>query len=113
MAKYLIDANLPYRFSFWNSDQYLHQSELGDTWPDHEIWEYARQRSLTIITKDSDFSDKMMMSDPPPKVIHIKIGNMKLSEMHDFFAEHWQAVISLSESHRLVNVFNDQITAIE
>lgn len=88
MFKYLVDANLPYHFSFWKNDHYLHQLDLGDAWTDSEIWEYAKQRNLTIITKDSDFSDRIMMTDPPPKVVHIKLGNMKLSEMYDFFSQH-------------------------
>ena len=113
MVKYLVDANLPYHFSFWNDEIYLHQLELGDSWTDSDIWNYAEQRNLTIITKDSDFSDRIMMTGPPPKVIHIKTGNMKLSEMHVFFTKHWDKIILLSENHKLVNVFNDQITAIE
>ncbi len=113
MSEYLIDANLPYRFSIWNDDRYLHQSEIGDTWTDSEKREFAKQRGLTIVTKDSDFSDRIMMSGPPPRVIHIKPGNMKLARMFEFLDKHWESVIQLSKNHKLVNVFNDQITAIE
>jgi predicted nuclease of predicted toxin-antitoxin system len=113
MAKFLIDANLPFRFSIWNTNRYQHQTELGDSWTDSEIWEYAKKNNLTIVTKDSDFSDRIMMSEPPPRVIHIKLGNLKLSQMHDFFNKHWETIIDLSENHKLVNVYNDQITVIE
>jgi hypothetical protein len=32
MAKYLIDVNLPYRFSLWKSDDYIHQIDVNDEW---------------------------------------------------------------------------------
>ncbi len=113
MPQFLVDSNLPSRFSIWNDDLYMHQNDLGDTWTDNEIWEYARQKNLTIITKDSDFSDRIMMSDPPPRVIHIKLGNMKLSLMFEFLSKHWSEVIKLSQNHKLINVFRDHITLIE
>ena len=76
MAKYLIDANLPYHFSLWAGDEYIHINELNDAWTDSEIWQYAQEHNLTIVTKDVDFSDRIMLSQPP-RIIHIKFGNMK------------------------------------
>jgi hypothetical protein len=29
MVRYLIDANLPYRFSIWNNEEYVHQAEAS------------------------------------------------------------------------------------
>jgi predicted nuclease of predicted toxin-antitoxin system len=29
--------------------------DLGNKWEDEEIWNYARENNLTIISKDSDF----------------------------------------------------------
>ena len=52
MAKYLIDANLPYYFILWNNTDYIHIKDLNDTWSDEQIWDYAKQNNLTIITKD-------------------------------------------------------------
>lgn len=50
MAIFLIDVNLPYYFSLWNSPDYLHQIDINDSWPDSKIWEYAQENGLTIIT---------------------------------------------------------------
>jgi predicted nuclease of predicted toxin-antitoxin system len=60
MAEFLIDANLPYRFLIWQGNEYIHQFELGDEWPDIKIWNYAKARNLTIVTKDTDFSDRII-----------------------------------------------------
>ena len=71
MPSYLIDVNLPYYFSYWRSDEYIHQIDLQNDADDYEIWQYAKERGLTIVTKDADFSDRMLLSEPPPRVIHI------------------------------------------
>lgn len=62
MAKFLIDANLPYRFSLWKSDDYIHQNDIDDEWTDSQIWDYAKDNNLTIITKDADFSNRIFFS---------------------------------------------------
>ena len=50
---------------------------------------------------------------PPPKVIHIRTGNLKMQEFFVFINGIWLEVCSLSERHKLVNVFRDRIEAIE
>jgi predicted nuclease of predicted toxin-antitoxin system len=77
MPSSLIDVNLPYYFSIWNTDEFIHQKDINDEWSDEKIWNYTKENNLTIISKDSDFSNKIIMSSPPPKVLHIRFGNMK------------------------------------
>jgi predicted nuclease of predicted toxin-antitoxin system len=113
MAKFLIDANLPYYFSYWHGNDYIHQFDLGDTWSDEEIWDYAETNNLTIVTKDADFSNRIINREPPPKVIHLKIGNMKIQELHDFIGRVWDEIIELNKDHKLIAVFEDSIEAIE
>src|SRR5437588_12494695 len=62
MAGYLIDANLPRWFSLWadGNCQFVH--DLDPAWSDSEIWRYAEERGLTIVTKDADFSDRVLIS---------------------------------------------------
>lgn len=110
--KYLIDNNLPYYFGFWNTPEYIHQFDIGDDWKDSQIWEFARMHSLTIITKDSDFSNRVLFHNPPPKVIHIRFGNIRMSEFHDIIANVWEEVIEMNEKFKLVNVFSDRIEGI-
>jgi predicted nuclease of predicted toxin-antitoxin system len=55
MPRFLVDFNLPYYFSLWNDDDYIHQADIDDTWTDKQIWKYARENNLIIITKDTDF----------------------------------------------------------
>ncbi|MGY6523617.1 MAG: DUF5615 family PIN-like protein [Mongoliitalea sp.] len=113
MPKFLIDVNLPYYFSTWNNSDYIHQIDLGDSWTDNEIWEYAKKNNLTIITKDTDFFNKIILSTPPPKVIHLKFGNMKLKEFHKTISIQWPDVLEFTKECKLVVVFSDRIEAIK
>lgn len=113
MKEFLIDVNLPYKFRLWHDQRYFHVREINDEWSDSQIWQYAKENSLTIITKDVDFSNRIIASEPPPKVIHLKIGNMKLSEFRQFIKSNWEEVIQMSTNHKLVDVYNDRIIGID
>lgn len=112
MAKYLIDANLPYYFSMWNSDMYEHIVDIDPHMKDSAVWSYAEQHNLTIITKDADFSERVQILGAPPRVIHIRLGNMKMNAFHSALGDIWEDVLSLSETHDLINVYWDRIEGI-
>lgn len=110
--KYLIDVNLPYYFKLWNSDEFIHQNDIDPKATDNFIWEYAKTNNLTIVTKDSDFSSRMLISDPPPKVIHIKFGNLKMAKFFDSIHKNWNDIIIMSSKNKIVNVYKDNIEGI-
>lgn len=112
MPGFLVDANLPYRFSLWQGDGYAHVFDIGDALPDSAIWQHAKQRDLTIVTKDADFSDWIMLAEPPPRVIHLRIGNMRLRELFAFLHGIWPRVEALSASNKLVIVGATRIECI-
>ena len=112
MTKYLIDVNLPRHIALWEGEEFIHQIDISDEWSDQEIWKYAKERSLTIVSKDSDFSNRMMSVAPPPKVIHFRIGNMRLRQLISFIALRWDKIQELSDQHKLVAVYIDRIEAI-
>jgi predicted nuclease of predicted toxin-antitoxin system len=113
MGNFLIDVNLPYYFSIWDSPEYLHQIDIDDTWTDSQIWDFSKERNLTIITKDTDFTNKVLVSEPPPKVIHIKVGNYKLKEFHALLTKIWSEVIEMNKENKLVTVYTDRIEGIK
>lgn len=113
MAKYLIDVNLPYYFHLWKGEDYVHQRDIDDAWPDAEVWKYARRAQLTVITKDADYSARVLLQGPPPRIIHIRFGNLRMKEFHQVITSVWPEVCALSERCRLVNVFLDRLEGIE
>jgi len=112
MNKYIIDANLPYYFSLWKDEKYEHVIDIDPNMKDSEIWSYAKENNLTIVTKDADFSDRIMLNNPPPRVIHIKLGNMKMKAFHDAIDTIWSEVLMMSREYKLVRVFKDKIEGI-
>ena len=112
MPQFLIDANLPYYFSLWKTEEYIHQFDIQPDRTDHEIWQYACERELTIVTKDADFSDRILLAEPPPRIIHIRIGNCSMREFFVRIVAAWPDVVVQSQAHKLVTVFKDRIEAI-
>ncbi|MES2733167.1 MAG: DUF5615 family PIN-like protein [Bacteroidota bacterium] len=113
MAKFLLDVNLPCHFPLWNNKAYIYQKDINDEWNDIKIWEYAKRRNLTIITQDSDFSNRILLMASPPKVIHIRCSNMKMETLFATLSAAWEQVVALNETHKLVNVFPNRIEGID
>ena len=113
MATYLIDENLPdSRIPVWLGAEFVHQRSIEPGRHDFSIWRYAQAQGLTIVTKDLDFADLALTRMPPPRVILLRLGGMKLSAMRDFLAQNWLSIIELSASNRLVNVFSDYLQGL-
>jgi len=113
MKGFLFDENLPGRIKFTPSFSVTHVSTLGISLTDTEIWEYARLNDLTIVTKDVDFSDRIIISSPPPRVVHSRFGNMRKRDFHSLLTKIWPRVEELILTHRLVNVYINRIEAIK
>lgn len=109
---FLIDANLPYRFELWHGPAFTHVFDLDDTWTDGRIWSHARENNLVTVSKDADFSDRIILAEPPPRVIHVRVGNMKMREFHGFISQVWPQAAALVESHKLVIVHTRTIDCI-
>ncbi len=112
MTQFLIDANLPYRFALWQSENYAHVYDIGDDLTDDAIWQYAQLHNLAIVSKDVDFSDRIMLSEPPPRVIHLRIGNMRIRDLFVFLQRVWPQIVELSASHKLIIVRETQIECV-
>ena len=112
MSRFFIDVNLPYYFSLWNSDEFVFVRDINPKMKDSEIWEYAKTNNLTIITKDSDFSERIIIKYPPPKVVHIRLGNIKIKELYDFLNKQWSDIIDYNKKYKLVTVYKNRIEGI-
>ena len=112
MKGFLFDENLPRRIRFTPSLPVTHTGTLGSSPEDAAVWEYARQGELVIVTKDADFSDRILLSQPPPWVVHLRIGNLQRADFHAFLARIWPQVETLLPAHKLVNVYADRIEAV-
>ncbi|WP_395052429.1 DUF5615 family PIN-like protein [Flavobacterium sp.] len=89
MRSFLVDVNLPKYFSYFKDDNFLFVSDLNLKMSDSEIWNYALNNQLIILTKDVDFFNKFSISEVSPKIIYFKIGNLSLKELHVYFNQNW------------------------
>jgi predicted nuclease of predicted toxin-antitoxin system len=115
MKGFVLDENLPVRFPSTAGLTVLHVRDLGSSLSDSEdseVWAYAKAQDLVIVTKDADFADRMMMSDPPPRVVHIRIGNKRLADFTAFVSRIWPKVVALIQSHKLVSVYSTRYEAV-
>jgi predicted nuclease of predicted toxin-antitoxin system len=82
MNGFLLDSNLPARIQFTPTQPVTHARSLGPCPTDTAIWDYARAHDLVIVTKDADFSHRIMTHTPPPRVVHLRFGNLRRREFH-------------------------------
>ena len=58
----------------------VHLKELHMTRAtDSAVWAYAIEKRLAIVTKDSDFYDRLTLNGFPPKLIWVRTGNVSTS----------------------------------
>jgi predicted nuclease of predicted toxin-antitoxin system len=83
--KLLLDANLPPQAAARLQDLYpgsLHVRALGmRASSDTDIWAYAKREGFVIMSKDSDFYNRSVLLEFPPKVIWLKLGNCSNTEL--------------------------------
>lgn len=65
---------------------------------DRQVWEYARQNDLMIVTKDADFSELSILMGFPPKVIWIRRGNCSTTDIEKLLRENHDAISNMSEN---------------
>ena len=112
MKGFLFDENLPSRLSFTPGHPVVAVSALGASPTDTQVWEFARQQELVIVTKDADFSERIIIQTPPPWVVHLRFGNLRRREFHALLARLWPQVEALLRTHKLVNVYADRVEGV-
>lgn len=112
MKGFLFDENLPSQLRFSPKLPMVSSRMAGRSPGDSQVWEYARKHRLIIVSKDADFSDRIIISSPPPKVAHLRFGNLRKDEFHDLLARFWPQIETLLKSHKLVNVYLDRLEGV-
>ena len=64
---------------------------------DVDIWEYAAQQGLTIVSKDSDFRQRSFLFGHPPKVIWLRRGNCSTTEIETILRNHYDDIVAFDE----------------
>ena len=83
--KLLFDENLsptlaPALSDLYPESAHVHECGLGRA-DDQTVWQYAKDKSFTIVSKDSDFQDRSVVLGAPPKVIWLRVKNCATAEI--------------------------------
>jgi predicted nuclease of predicted toxin-antitoxin system len=103
--KLLFDQNLSPRLVNRLADLYpdsQHVFYLGlDQADDRALWEYAKQNDFTVVTRDSDFSELVILQGFPPKVIWIRRGNCSTNQIEEILRSHNKDITQFNENPNL------------
>jgi len=113
MKGYLIDENLPADFRLPTAFHCTHATGVSQSPSDSLVWQHARDHQLVVVTKDADFSHRILTAEPPPWVVHVRLGNLRLTPFVQHLVSVWPTVESLLPKHKLISVFPDRIEGVE
>jgi len=68
---------------------------------DTEVWEYAKQNDFTLVTKDADFGDLSILRGFPPKIVWIRRGNCKTSDIQAILRNNFEAIKELKTEKQI------------
>jgi predicted nuclease of predicted toxin-antitoxin system len=112
MKGWLFDQNLPVRLLFVPGLPVIAAETVAPSATDSRLWEYAKVHELVIVTKDADFSARIIVASPPPWVVHLRFGNLRLREFHAVLSRVWPQIEATVKTHKLVNVFADRVEGV-
>ena len=112
--KFIVDAQLPKTpADYINTKGYqaLHTLDLPDKnkTKDGQIAKLATQENYIVISKDSDFLESHILLNQPPKLLLLKTGNIRNSELLSLFDKHFDLITALFAKHALIEFTKEEI----
>ena len=111
--RFLIDENLPYQLGASLGIDWVHATRVTDQATDSELWEFAKENQLTVITKDTDFFDRLLIGGAPPRVLWIRLGNLRKNDLIQILQKRWPLIENLIQKHDLVQIHDQTIEVMD
>jgi len=107
--KFLLDAHLPpslcgvIRAAGHEAD---HVSDLpsGNRTPDRVINQIATRESYVVVSKDSDFYYSHVVYGAPPKLVLVRVGNMRARDLKNLIHRNLPEIVAALSMHTLVEI---------
>ena len=87
----------------------VYATDFGPQPTDHELWSMARVKDLTILTRDADFFDRIIIEGPPPKVIWVRLGNLRRTVLEKSLVEMWPDIEKCLQEADLIEIHPNAI----
>lgn len=112
MKRFLIDENLPFVLGQRLGVDYVHATEVDSQASDSILWDYAKKHDLFVLTRDTDFFDRLLLHGPPPKVVWVRLGNLRKQDLMRTLEARWSTIQKRLESADLIEVYPDRLEAL-
>jgi predicted nuclease of predicted toxin-antitoxin system len=75
----------------WKGADAIHTTHFpeGHLLQDTEIRQIAINENRIIVTKDSDFPDSFFLKGPPPRIVYLRLSNMRNRELTALLETRW------------------------
>lgn len=94
--KLLLDENLSRRIVPFLQPLFPGSSQVAllglESAGDEQIWHCAKKNDFVIVTRDSDFHERSLISGHPPQVIWLKIPNRSKTAVLNILLEHHKVI---------------------
>ena len=80
----------------------------GHLLQDADIAKIATEENRIIVTKDSDFPDSFFLKGAPPRIIHLRLGNLRNRELTAFLETRWSMIQDLLDQDSKMLVLSQE-----
>ena len=113
--KFLIDAQLPLRLARWMREQghdVVHTRDLpdGNRTEDRDINRISMRERRTVVTKDGDFVDTLLLQQTPHRLLLISTGNITNGELLKLIEDNHDLIVSELQQASFVEIGQRSLT---
>ncbi len=113
-VRFIVDAQLPKKLSdFFITQGFdsIHTLDLPDknATTDKYIITLAENENRILITKDDDFLRSFMISKKPEKLVLVKTGNIRNTDLIELFETGLSSIVSLLRECSLIEITQNEI----
>lgn len=103
--KLSLDENISFKLERFLKDcfgevKHVRSFNLEDV-NDIEVWEFAKLKEFTMLSKDSDFNDLNVWRGFPPKIIWLRCGNQPTKIIEQIVKENIHTIKEFYEENTL------------
>lgn len=116
--KFIVDAQMPKTLAYLLREKgfdVVHTSELpdGNDTTDEEINRLSLAQNRIVISKDADFYDRFTAVKEPYKLLHVKTGNIKNSQLLELFDKNLELIVKEIDESSVVQISRNYIIKIQ
>lgn len=99
--KLLFDENLSPKLPERLAELFPDSSHVRDvnlkSADDPVVWQYAKDKDFTIVSKDSDLHQRSFVLGHPPKVIWVRLGNCSTNDVEELLRRNFLFVTNFND----------------